>query len=441
MVFKNFRFRIIVRVIILALFLGLLAWCVANGLYLRSIYIAAGTIIVIIELIAYADRFNRDMKTFLISLQQQDFTTHFQSTGKGKSLDELYAVLNSISSSFKRLSTEKEIQHRYLEMLVEHLRIGILSIDAEEKIHLANPAVKTLLQKDLLMNLRSLEPVSHALVATIRKIKTGETELVSVRINNELLQLSVHTSEFKLEGHYYKLISMQNIRTELDIREMEAWQKLIRVLSHEIMNSVSPIISLSETLHGIVRQKTALGEHDHQSLDKGLEAIRIRSEGLFNFTQSYRKLTGVPKLNLKEVSVTELIGRVRVLMIPQIKEQGVHLQVSGADQTIMADPELIEQVLINLLTNALEALKGKSEPIIHIRSSVNAKGSACIHVLDNGEGMDEVTAEKVFIPFFTTRKNGSGIGLAISKQIIQLHNADIQLYTDSGKGAEFVIIF
>lgn len=441
MVFKNFRFRIIVRVIILALFLGLLAWCVANGLYLRSVYIAAGAIVVIIELIAYADRFNRDMKTFLISLQQQDFTTHFQSTGKGKSLDELYAVLNSISSSFKRLSTEKEIQHRYLEMLVEHLRIGILSIDADEKIHLANPAVKALLQKDLLMNLRSLEPVNHALVSTIRKIKTGETELVSVRINNELLQLSVHTSEFKLEGRYYKLISMQNIRTELDIREMEAWQKLIRVLSHEIMNSVSPIISLSETLHGIVRQKTALGEHDHQSLDKGLEAIRIRSEGLFNFTQSYRKLTGVPKLNLKEVPVTELIGRVQVLMIPQIKEQGVRLQVSGIEQTIMADPELIEQVLINLLTNALEALKGKSEPFIHIRSSVNVKGSPCIHVLDNGEGMDEATAEKVFIPFFTTRKNGSGIGLAISKQIIQLHNADIQLYTDSGKGAEFVIIF
>jgi signal transduction histidine kinase len=207
------------------------------------------------------------------------------------------------------------------------------------------------------------------------------------------------------------------------------------------MNSVSPIISLSETLHGIVRQKTTFGEHDHQSLDKGLEAIRIRSEGLFNFTQSYRKLTGVPKVNLKEVSVTELIGRVQVLMIPQIKEQGVHLEVSGVDQTIMADPELIEQVLINLLTNALEALKGKSEPFIHIRSSVNAKGSPCIHVLDNGEGMDEATAEKVFIPFFTTRKNGSGIGLAISKQIIQLHDADIQLYTDSGKGAEFVIIF
>jgi nitrogen fixation/metabolism regulation signal transduction histidine kinase len=417
-----------------------MAWCLAQTLYLRSIYLAAGIIILVVELIWYVDRFNRDVKTFLIGLQQRDFSTHYQSFGKGRSLDELYEVLNQITSSFKRLSTEKEIQYRYLEMLVEHVRVSILSMDADEKIHLANQAVKDLFQKEVLTSLKSLESFGESLVTILREIKTGQTKLVKVTINNELLQLSIHASEFKLDNRYYKLISMQNIRTELDAREMEAWQKLIRVLSHEIMNSVSPIISLSETLHGLVRAKSALGPIDRESLDKGLDAIRIRSEGLFNFTQSYRKLTGVPNLNLKQVQAQSLLNRVQVLMHGKTTEMGIQLHVSGIDQHIVVDPELMEHVLINLVLNAVDALKGRSEPRIELYSSKNIKGNFCIHVRDNGEGMEEMTAEKIFIPFFTTRKNGSGIGLALSKQILQLHNADIQLHTEVGKGTEFVII-
>jgi two-component system nitrogen regulation sensor histidine kinase NtrY len=440
MVFKNFRFQVVLRVIILTLTITILAWCVVYEFYLRSIYLAVGTLILVIEFIWYADRFNRDVKTFMIGLQQRDFTTRYQSSGKGKSHDELYEVLNSISDSFKKLSTEKEIQYRYLEMLVEHLRVSILSMDAEEKIHLANQAVKDLFQKEVLTSLKSLEPYGESLVTTLRGIKTGETKLVKLRISNELLQLSIHASEFKLDDRYYKLISMQNIRTELDAREMEAWQKLIRVLSHEIMNSVSPIISLSETLHGLVQGNRTLQVADHESLNKGLDAIRIRSEGLFNFTQSYRQLTGIPQLNLKQITGLSLMHRVQVLMHSKISEHGIHFQVSGIDQTIVVDPELMEHVLINLVLNAIEALKGKDNPFITLHSSKNAKGNFCIHVRDNGEGMDEVTAEKIFIPFFTTRKSGSGIGLALSKQILQLHNADIQLYTERGKGTEFVIV-
>ena len=156
------------------------------------------------------------------------------------------------------------------------------------------------------------------MVKTIREIHTGETRLIKVNIENELLQLSIHASEFKLEDRYFKLISMQNIKNELDIREMEAWQKLIRVLSHEIMNSVSPISSLSETLHGMVKENNNLLTNSdaglYNALDKGLEAIKIRSEGLYNFTQTYRKLTGVPKLSLKKTNLKEILHRVKVLM-------------------------------------------------------------------------------------------------------------------------------
>ena len=441
MVFKNFRLQLIVRVLVLTACIILFAWCVVNGLYLRSVYLAVGAIILLTEFIWHVDRFNRDVKTFMISLRQRDFTTHFEAAGRGRSYNELYEVLNSISSSFKKLSGEKEIQYRYLEMLVEHVQVGVLSMDAEGKIHLANQALKELLQKDVITNLKGLESFDEIFVNTLREIRSRETRLIKLRVQNDLLQLSIHASEFKLEDKYYKLISMQNIRNELDAREMEAWQKLIRVLSHEIMNSVAPIISLSGTLHGLVVQEGNVNKlPQYESLDKGLEAIKVRSEGLYNFTQSYRKLTGIPKLTLKQVKVNELIDRVRTLMQSKIAEQNIRFTTSGEDAEIVVDPELMEHVLINLVLNATEAVTGKPDPEIHIRTSRNLKGNFCIHVADNGEGIEERTAEKIFIPFFTTRKNGSGIGLALTKQILQLHNADIQFQSERGKGTEFTII-
>jgi nitrogen fixation/metabolism regulation signal transduction histidine kinase len=422
----------------------LLAWCLVHAFYLRSIYLGVAVVVLVGELIWYIDRFNRDIKTFMVSLLQRDFTTHYQSTGKSKSFDELYTMLNRISKAFETINAEKEVQFRYLEMLVEHLRVGILSVDDSGKINLVNQAFKDLLRKNVLTSLRSFDSFDDSLTKTIQEITTGETQLLKLRVENEVLQLSIHASEFKLQDKYYKLISMQNIRNELDAREMEAWQKLIRVLTHEIMNSVSPVISLSSTLHGLVNQNSAqINGSDkelYNTLDKGLEAIKIRSEGLYTFTQSYRKLTGIPKLSLKRVNVNDILARVKVLMENQMKEKGITLTVSDTDAVLNVDPDLIEHVLINLLLNAVEAVSDKKDPVIDITASFNDNSNVIIRVADNGEGMDEATSEKIFIPFFTTRKNGSGIGLAITKQILQLHHADIHFTTERGKGTAFFIV-
>jgi nitrogen fixation/metabolism regulation signal transduction histidine kinase len=444
MVFKNFRFQVIMRVIILVVSITLLAWCLVYEFYLRSVYLAGAVIVLVGELIWYIDRFNRDIKTFMVSLLQRDFTTHYQSTGKSKSFDELYTMLNRISKAFETINAEKEVQFRYLEMLVEHLRVGILSLDQNGKITLVNQAFKDLLHKNILTSLKSFESFDQSFVKVIQEIQTGETQLLKLRVENEVLQLSIHASEFKLQDKYYKLISMQNIRDELDAREMEAWQKLIRVLTHEIMNSVSPVISLSSTLHGLVNQNSAgINRTDMElfnTLNKGLEAIKIRSEGLYNFTQSYRKLTGIPKLSLKQVNVKDILSRVQVLMQNTMNEKGIDLKVSLIDAALNVDPDLFEHVLINLLLNAIEAVSETNDPRIEISSSFDESGSVVIRVADNGEGMDEATSERIFIPFFTTRKNGSGIGLAITKQILQLHRADIHFTTARGKGTEFFIV-
>jgi two-component system nitrogen regulation sensor histidine kinase NtrY len=445
MVFKNFRLQVILRVVILIAGIILLAWCVVYGYYLRSVYLVIAIVILAVEFIWYVDRFNRDVKSFMVSLLQRDFTTHYQSTGRSKSFDELYSMLNRISEVFKTISAEKEVQFRYLEMLVDHLRVGILSMDESGNIQLTNQALKDLLRKVVLLNVKSLDSLDPMLVNTLRDIRSGETRLVKLRVQNELLQLSIHASEFRLEGKYHKLISMQNIRNELDAREMEAWQKLIRVLTHEIMNSVSPVISLSETMHGLVNQQSETlksGNAElYNALDKGLDAIKVRSEGLYNFTQSYRKLTGIPKLSLKKTNLQDITERVRVLMENKLKEQGVSLKVANVDIPIVVDPDLMEHVLINLLLNAMEAVDQTTDPHIDISGFRDEKGNVNIYVRDNGEGIDEATAEKIFIPFFTTRRNGSGIGLAITRQILQLHHADIHFTSEKGKGTEFVIVW
>ncbi|MBA4056959.1 MAG: ATP-binding protein, partial [Marivirga sp.] len=374
----------------------------------------------------------------------RDFTTHYQEAGKGKSFDALYQMLNRISEAFERISLEKEIQHRYLEMLVDHVQVGILSYDSHEKIHLANTALKKLLQRPVLMQIDALAAVDEALVSTVRQLKTGDTKLLKIRIGKDLLQLSLHASEFKLDNEYFKLVSMQNIHTELDAREMEAWQKLIRVMTHEIMNSIAPITSLSSTLHGLVRQHQkslqSMEKTTVDALDQGLEAIKFRSEGLHYFTEAYRSLTRIPQPSFRLASIKDILQRVAVLFEQELSRKNIILETKVMVPEVLMDPELIEQVIINLLRNSLEAVEGSAHPVIKIQAVRQSNGKTLIQIADNGMGIDNDVMENIFIPFFTTKRNGSGIGLALVKQIIQLHHGEIKVSSSVGNGAEFSIL-
>lgn len=445
MVFKNFRLQIIIRIILLTLCLATLAWCIVHGLRLRSFYLGFAALALVTEMFWYIDRFNRDINTFMGSLLQRDFTTHYQETGKGKSFDALYQMLNRISKAFEQISLEKEIQHRYLEMLVDHVQVGILSYDSSEKIYLANTALKKLLQRPVLMHVGALSAVDETLVSTVRNLKTGQTELLKIRIGKDLLQLSLHASEFKLDDQYFKLVSMQNIHTELDAREMEAWQKLIRIMTHEIMNSIAPITSLSSTLHGLVRQQQRsyqpMEKTTVDTLDQGLEAIKLRSEGLHYFTEAYRRLTRIPQPSFRLANIKDILQRVAVLFEEELKTKNINLETNvTAAPAFLMDPELIEQVIINLLRNSLEALEGCPNPFVKVVVIKQTDGRTLIQISDNGTGIEHETLENIFIPFFTTKRNGSGIGLALVKQIIQLHHGEIKVNSSPGKGAEFNIL-
>lgn len=438
---KNFKFNIVIRLIVITAIISTMVYFLfANTHYLRSFYLLLFLTIAFAELLWYVDRTNRDFKAFLLALLQNDFTTRFSEHAKGKSFNEFYQVLNQITDRFERISSEKQAQHIYLESLVEHVRVGIISFDENEKIQLVNQATKSLLGISQIITLKSIGRVDENLLQTIKKIRPGENQIIKLVANNALLQLNVHASEFRLQGKYFKLVSLQNIKNALDQNEMLAWQKLIRVLTHEIMNSVTPITSLTGTLKQIVdkkrSEKSPIDEPTVEKLWVGLDAVENRSEGLKSFTQSYRKLTKVPTPVFTEIDLKQQLDRILELLKNETKEVDISLSIAK-NTVLLADPDLIDQVLINLIKNALDALIGVKEP----RLSISYQNDGVINITDNGLGIEQEKLDQIFIPFFTTKKEGSGIGLALSQQIMHLHNGKIEVTSTPGRGTTFTLKF
>ncbi|MDH5745004.1 MAG: ATP-binding protein, partial [Candidatus Aminicenantes bacterium] len=317
-------------------------------------------------------------------------------------------------------------------------------------VELINTAAKRLLRVTSLKNIRSLESFSSSLVDTLFKLKSRKRALIKVEDNDELLHLALYTTEFKLRGQNFSLVSIQNIHSELEEREIEAWQKLIRVITHEIMNSITPIASLASTINELVREswdiRKASEKIDTESLTDIHDAAQIiqkRSQGLLHFVDAYRNLTLIQKPSFQIFSVKELIARVEKLMQANIKKKAIqfHADVEPQSLELTADPELIEQVLINLLLNALHAVEGQKEARINLDAKLDGRGRIIIQVKDNGRGITKENLEKIFIPFFSTKEGGSGIGLSLSRQIMRLHHGSIGAHSDPGVETVFTLRF
>lgn len=422
--------------------MGLVYLLLISEQYLRSAYLIFLIVAIVVELIWYIERTNRDFNAFLLGLLQADFTTTFNEKAKGKSFGHLYATFNQINRKFRSISTEKEVQHLYLETLVEHVKTGIMSFDPKGKVHLMNNSVKQLLKKPHLLNIEGLKSVDSELLELLRSIKPGENKLHKVNIDNNLLQLAVHATAFKLHDTEYKLVTIQDIKNELDANELDAWQKLIRVLTHEIMNSVTPITSLTATLYGMVKDYSPdskpLDENTMNNLIEGLDVILNRSNGLQHFTEAYRNLSRIPQPKFSKVALSEIVERVVTLQKHQFPEVGFEVDVQEKNTIVNIDPDLIEQVLINLTKNAVEALHSTKLPKIKLILGWEAKTSKMnIEVIDNGHGIPSDILENIFIPFFTTKKEGSGIGLALCKQIMRMHGGNLTVMSAEGEGASF----
>jgi nitrogen fixation/metabolism regulation signal transduction histidine kinase len=428
--------------------------------YQTTSYVAGAIVVVfigfqLVGLVRYVEKTNRDLSRFLHSVRYDDFSQSFTSDGRGSSFEALNESFSEVMDDFRKERSEKEENYRYLQTVMQHVGIGLVSFEQDGTVGLINTAAKRLLRVHHLKNIKALSGFSKELVGTMLQLRSGDKGLVQIADNDELLHLMIYGTEFKLRGVGYTLVSIQDIQTELEEKEIDAWQKLTRVLTHEIMNSITPISSLASTANELLLDLDPVPHENGQEgyvepVEDTLEDVRSavhtiekRSQNLLHLVNAYRSLTRIPRPNLRIVPVAELFDNVTGLLAAQFKAQGVHfeadIQPTGLDLT--ADPELIEQVLINLLKNAKEAVQGLPDGAVTLKAYLDARAHVVIQVIDNGPGIMPEAMDKIFIPFFTTKKEGSGIGLSLSRQIMRQHSGSLTAFSEPDHRTVFTLRF
>jgi nitrogen fixation/metabolism regulation signal transduction histidine kinase len=451
MVFKRFALLVTLRVLVLFGLLCLESWVILEAQWIAT-SITLGIIIVLstADLIRYVSKTNRDLSNFLESIRHHDFTAGFSSGDRGGSFEALKDSFNGIIHEFRRLEAEKESHYHYLQTVIEHIGVALICFESGGEVMLMNKAAKVLLAKPYMKKIGALEKVDEKLLSLIHKLNSGESELIKLLVQGELRQVAIQATEFKLMDVSYKLLSLQDIRSELDNREVEAWQKLIRVLTHEIMNSVTPVSTLSGVLVSILQDENKqllrpenLSMEDVEDLQAGLSSIESRSRGMLKFVSAYRSLLKIPKPVFREVAVADMLQRIKTLLQADLAARNIQINLlpSREELLIQADSELVEQVLINLIKNAMEALVGEENALIEISSARRKEHEVVIQIRDNGPGIEDEFVDQIFIPFFTSKKEGSGIGLSLSRQIMHLHKGSITMQTAWGEGTVFTLIF
>jgi two-component system nitrogen regulation sensor histidine kinase NtrY len=446
-VLRDFRFRIAFRVILIGVTMALFVYMINHP---NMIFAAILTGMIIIgemsELYRFTSQTNRKLTRFLESVKYSDFISGFTADNKlGASFRDLNTEFNEVLEAFRKARSEKEEHWQYLNTVVQQVRTGILSYDNEGQIQLINANAKRFLGIQTIENIEELNGRNPKLLRAIKEVEPGRSTLYK----GQDFLLTIQSTEMRIRGNPMKLLTLQNIQTELQQQEIEAWQKLTRVLRHEIMNSITPISSLTSTLreildHDMVQRNGhyELKSEGAEDLREGLSTIENRSKGLIKFIDAYREYTSLPQPKLKTVRIKELIDKVSQLMKPEIKKTSIELRTSCESEflTIQADEEMIEQVLINLIKNSVEALSDFESGVIEVVGAYSGN-SVAIQVIDNGAGIIKEAMARVFVPFFTTKKTGSGIGLSLSRQIMQMHNGSLSVESEPAVRTVFTMRF
>jgi two-component system, NtrC family, nitrogen regulation sensor histidine kinase NtrY len=451
MIFKRFRLQISLRVLLLVATIFLMTQLIGNEQFLVSMILLALLVALqTISLVFYTERTNRRLSKFFQSIRHADFSSSFSENHLGKSFEDLNNEFNQIIQEFKKNRAEKEEHFNYLLTVVQHVSIGIIVFRRDGKVDVFNNAIKKILRVNHLRYIHELSAVKDDFPELLMKLQAGDKTLVKLFLEDELIQLSINATEFKMRGEAYVLVSLQNIHPELEEKEIESWQRLIRVLTHEIMNSITPISSLAATIQEmLVNPETnqielsRLDAEDIESIHSAMSTIESRSRGLLNFVEIYRNLTRIPKPNFRHFRVKELFDRAHELLKPKFEQLNIacSCKVFPEDLMIVADPDLVDQVVINLILNAIDAVKAQAEPRISIVASTNLNNRITIDFADNGHGIKPDLMDKIFMPFFTSKKEGSGIGLSLSRQIMQMHKGAISFKSRQGEGTVFTLTF
>ena len=445
---NDFRTRVILRVIFLGLSMALFMYMITRP---NMLFAAILTFVIILlqlgEIFRFVSQTNRKLTRFLESVKYSDFISGFTSDNKlGKSFKDLNVAFNEVLEAFRKARSEKEEHGQYLNSVVQQVRTGILSYDIDGNVQLMNTNAKRFMGITSIKNIKELIQINPKLYHAVNSVEAGKSELY--KGSNELY-LTIQSTELRIRGVDVKLVTLQNIQPELQKQELEAWQNLTRVLRHEIMNSITPISSLTSTLreildHEMVKKNNhyELKDEGADDLREGLSTIENRSKGLIKFIDAYREYTSLPKPKMSTVRLKDLIEKVAQLMKTELKKTRIdfHYEWSSEYLTIQADVEMIEQVLINLLKNAIEALADIDNPKLALVGRYD-ENAVKIEVIDNGPGIIKEALEHIFVPFYTTKRTGSGIGLSLSRQIMQMHNGSLSVDSEPDVKTVFTMKF
>ena len=447
MIFKRFHWDILLRVVALLVTQTAAAFLLVKELYIYEMLLVPVIIYQVIDFYRFHKLAQNEVEQFVESVQYRDFSRNFNVSNAPVDVKQLRRGFNQINTAFKVISMEKETQYQYLQKILELVDTGILSYEMESgDVVWMNESLKKMLLIPYLRTIHQLEKRDASLYREVISLRTGTSHVATVHHEKDNFKVILSATAFLTEGKRYQLVAFQNINEALDETESKAWQKLLSVMTHEIMNSVAPISSLADTLKNRLQQSVVHLDNSNgvvEDLEVGINTIKKRSEGLLKFAEVYRNLNKITTPSLKHVFVRDLFENMHNLMQPTLDQKGIEME------TILKDPELamdvdtnlIEQVLINLIVNAIEAVKDSEQPRIILSAFLSPANKTLIKVSDNGYGMNEEVMENIFIPFFSTKKNGSGIGLSLCKQIMMLHKGNITVQSVEGAGTAFTLQF
>ncbi|MES2328923.1 MAG: HAMP domain-containing sensor histidine kinase [Bacteroidota bacterium] len=448
MTFKKFQWDILIRVALLCFTICTGAYLlVTPGLLIYEVIAVPVIIYQVIDFYNFHKQAQKEVEQFVESIQYRDFSRNFNVSQAPVDLKPLRKGFNEINSAFKVISKEKETQYQYLQKILELVDTGIISYEAETgDVVWMNESLKRMLLMPYLKTIHSLQKRDEQLYEQVITLKPGNNHIATVHQEKNTFKILLSATAFQTDGKKFHLIAFQNINEALDETESKAWQKLLSVMTHEIMNSVAPISSLADTLKNRLQQSVQHLDNSNgvvDDLEVGINTIKRRSEGLLKFAEVYRNLNKITTPNLKHVFVRDLFENMHNLMQPTLNQKGIEMEIILKDPelTLDVDNNLIEQVLINLIVNAIEAVKESEHPRIILSALIGAHSKVAVRVSDNGYGMNEEVMNNIFIPFFSTKKNGSGIGLSLCKQIMMLHKGNITVQSVEGKGTVFTLQF
>ena len=441
--FKSIQYKLILFICILIVSVAALTCCIIFKQYALAIIFGMVVLWTLNSLQLHYKKFNSNILFLLNALDNGDYSFHFSENNLSRREKELNTMLNRIKEILVNARKEVIENEKFLSLIIESVSTGIIIMDDFGHVQTVNQSALQVLGLPVFTHINQLSGVNEKFPDLFRTLKAGDHQQISVSNEREEMQVSLRLSEIRLKNGRMKVITLNNIGNELETKEMESWIRLIRVMTHEIMNSIAPITSLSETL--LLLYKTP-GTNGAENLKKNtieaFETIHSTARGLLSFVDSYRKFTGIPKPVVHPIGLKLLLEKVIHLERKAIKEKNIKLQVESIDDNVelIADEKLITQVLVNLLKNAIEAIDPTENGQIVIRLHKQTTGQVGIDICNTGKPIPQDVLSNIFIPFFTTKETGTGIGLSISRYIMRLHGGKLTHSTSPQGWTVFSII-